>query len=301
MSDGDLPLPVFADPTGVLTGLELLLFTTPDDWVAEINKAEDAIVAGVKEGISKVHDRVCKLGFWDLVGIGVISPGLGITAALGQGILGDKLEGIAQDVFDKLDELWDAVQAAVDALIGNPAKLFELGTRYLSAKESLESAVFDAEHEKGQLAKYWGGLGFTAFGEASREQVAAMTVMADKMGAAAKLMASAAQALKQAWSNIVQALLALASDIVSKIASGLDLGNILTGDSGPILSLISSALNLVNACTKAIRDINLNADTVGAMDWMSLGSSKAFKGGTSWPPIDPDDSSQYSDSGSWTN
>jgi uncharacterized protein YukE len=289
-------------------GVGFLALTTPDEWLAQVKDAGDAVVRAVDDAVARASARIEEMDDHALAGLGLISPVGGLIGGIidhqaGQAKeeLRRKLDEAARTLADELTRLWEAIDRETTQLVGDPAGLVRTAGDLFTAKAALDGCHQEAAVDMRDLDRYWGGLGAAAFTGAVVEQLEAMEGVAASLDGAARLLGDAAEALKQTWSDILSALLGLAANIVGVLASAFDAGNVLTFEVGPAVALIGVAITFLSDCTEAVRRLHVVAVTSGVIEWSSVGGSNhGLVGGTDWPPVDAQDAHDYSGAGRWS-
>ncbi|MCW2791994.1 MAG: hypothetical protein JWO76_1092, partial [Nocardioides sp.] len=290
----------------------LLLFSTPDEWYGEIVELNDQLCDGIESVINSAASLIDDMSIWKAIAIGAaggsvggplgtvlggIEGGLALEGA--KALLHSKLADAAKEIWASQRALVASVEHALDALFGNPQKLTNLGLGYVTAKTSCDTAWNRANTTSTRVGVFWEGLAYRAFSNAAANQEAAIEAMGEKLLAASHLMADAAEAIKQCWSDVVQALVALVADILGTAGEAVDLGKIFAGEFGKPFEVIGDCLGFVNSVTSSIRSMAATAKTQGVMDWADLNSgSKALVNGA-WPKIEGIDNSIYGNDGNW--
>lgn len=285
-----------------------LALTTPDEWLAQVKDAGDAVVRAVDDAVARAAARIEEMDDSALIGLGLGSPVLGLIGGLidhqsdqAKEELRQRLAEAARTLGDELTRLWEAIDRETTQLVGDPAELVRTAGDLFTAKAAVDGCYHEATVDVRDLDRYWGGLGASAFTGAVSEQVAAMEAVAASLDGAARLLGDAAEALKQTWSQILSALLGLAANIVGVLASAFDAGNVLTFEVGPAVALIGVAISFLSDCTEAVRELHVVAVTSGVIEWSSVGGShRGLVGGTDWPPVDAQDAHDYSGAGRWS-
>lgn len=289
-------------------GVGFLSLTTPDEWLAQVKEAGDAVVRAVDDAVARASARIEEMDDHALAGLGLISPVGGLIGGLidhqagrAKEELRQKLADAARALADELTRMWEAIDRETTQLVGDPAELVRTAGALFAAKAAVDGSYQEAAVDMRDLDRYWGGLGAAAFTGAVIEQVAAMEGVAASLDGAARLLGDAAEALKQTWSLILSALLGLAANIVGVLASAFDAGNVLTFEVGPAVALIGAAISFLSDCTEAVRQLHVVAVTSGVIEWSSVGGShRGLVGGTDWPPVDAQDAHDYSGAGRWS-
>lgn len=316
MTDRLPGLPAYDAPPLASQATDLLIFSTPDMWFNEICTWNDALIKKIEGFGTAVQHKIDGLSTADAAIIGGLIGGAfggplggllgGLGGALGIGEIKDWLHGKLGDLlkalWDAQKKLVDAMQAAIDGIFGNPQKLMGLGTGYQTAQTKLNNAAGDVSRASNTVAIFWQSRGFSAYSGAATGtggQKDAMAAMATKMGSASHLMADAAERIQQCWSDIIQALVALITDIAGDLVGDIDITKLPTAEVTAPCQIIIDAVNFLNAVVKSMRDVNITARNTGVMNWTELtGGDVALVNGA-WPRPDGLSSNQYGNDHNW--
>jgi hypothetical protein len=105
--------------------------------------------------------------------------------------------------------------------------------------------------------------------------------------------------IQKCWSDIIQALVALVTDIAGDLIGDISITELPTAEVKAPVQVILDAVNFLNAVVKSIRDVNISARNSGVMNWTDLNSGDKALDGGAWPEPSGLASATYKNHGNW--